>query len=61
MVPPWRLDGAVDFRHALANDRARAVDEVTLVIPLPLYHIFALTGADLVLSGVHCDPNATPA
>jgi long-chain acyl-CoA synthetase len=94
-VPPWRLDGAVDFRPVLAAGRARTVDEPrlghddlaflqytggttgvakgamlshgnmvanvrqvaawispgmrdgaeTLVIPLPLYHVFALTGA----------------
>ncbi|MDO8419139.1 MAG: AMP-binding protein [Rubrivivax sp.] len=94
-VPPWRLDGAVGFRRALAAGRAQALDDValghddlaflqytggttgvakgamlshgnmvanvlqvaawigrdmkdgveTLVIPLPLYHVFALTGA----------------
>jgi len=95
LVPPWRLDAAVDFRQVLAAGRARTFDEVTLghddlaflqytggttgvakgamlshgnmvanvlqvaawigpgmkdgaetlVIPLPLYHVFALTGA----------------
>jgi long-chain acyl-CoA synthetase len=95
LVPPWRLDGAVDFRQVLAAGRARSFEEVTLghddlaflqytggttgvakgamlthgnmvanvlqvgawigpgmkdgaetlVIPLPLYHVFALTGA----------------
>jgi long-chain acyl-CoA synthetase len=94
MVPPWRLDGSVDFRRVLADGRTQAFDEVTLghddlaflqytggttgvakgamlthgnmvanvlqvaawmspnlldgaetvVIPLPLYHVFALTG-----------------
>ena len=94
LVPPWRIDGAVDFRKALAAGRAQSLDEVTLahddlaflqytggttgvakgamlthgnmvanvlqvaawmapgmndgaetvVIPLPLYHVFALTG-----------------
>jgi long-chain acyl-CoA synthetase len=95
LVPPWRLDGSVDFRQVLAAGRARRFDEPTLghddlaflqytggttgvakgamlthgnmvanvlqvgawigpgmkdgaetlVIPLPLYHVFALTGA----------------
>jgi long-chain acyl-CoA synthetase len=95
LVPPWRLDAAVDFRRVLAAGRGRTFDEVTLgrddlaflqytggttgvakgamlshgnmvanvlqvaawigpgmkdgaetlVIPLPLYHVFALTGA----------------
>ena len=95
MVPPWRLDGAVDFRRVMADGHPLVPDEValghrdlaflqytggttgvakgvmlthgnmvanvlqvaawmmptlndgeeTLVIPLPLYHIFALTGA----------------
>ncbi len=94
LVPPWRLDGALDFRQVLAAGRAQALDDVklgpddlaflqytggttgvakgamlshgnmvanvlqvaawigrdmkdgaeTLVIPLPLYHVFALTG-----------------
>jgi len=94
MVPPWQLDGAVDFNRALAAGRAQSLDDVTLthddlaflqytggttgvakgamlshgnmvanvlqvaawmapgmndgeetvVIPLPLYHVFALTG-----------------
>lgn len=95
LVPPWRLNGAVDFRHALAAGRAQTLDDVplqhgdlaflqytggttgvakgamlshgnmvanvlqvgawmspnlndgeeTLILPLPLYHVFALTGA----------------
>lgn len=95
LVPPWRLKGAVDFRHALAAGRAQTLDDVplqhgdlaflqytggttgvakgamlshgnmvanvlqvgawmspnlndgeeTLILPLPLYHVFALTGA----------------
>jgi long-chain acyl-CoA synthetase len=95
MVPPWRLEGAVDFNRVLATGRVQVFDEVTithddlaflqytggttgvakgamlthgnmvanvlqvaawmspnlndgeetLVIPLPLYHVFALTGA----------------
>lgn len=95
LVPPWRLTGAVDFRHALAAGRAQTLDDVplqhsdlaflqytggttgvakgamlshgnmvanvlqvgawmspnlndgeeTLILPLPLYHVFALTGA----------------
>jgi long-chain acyl-CoA synthetase len=95
MVPPWRLDGAVDFKRALSAGRAQAFDDVALthddlaflqytggttgvakgamlthgnmvanvlqvgawmmpnmkdgeeilVVPLPLYHVFALTGA----------------
>ena len=94
MVPPWRLDGAVDFKQVLAAGRAQSLDDValahddlaflqytggttgvakgtmlthgnmvanvlqvaawmspnlkdgeeTLIIPLPLYHVFALTG-----------------
>ncbi len=94
LVPPWRLDGAVDFRHVLAAGGQHTLDAVTLnhddlaflqytggttgvakgamlshgnmvanvlqvaawigrdmkdgaetlVIPLPLYHVFALTG-----------------
>ena len=93
MVPPWQLDGAVAFNHALAAGSAQVLDEValghddlaflqytggttgvakgtmlshgnmvanvlqvaawmspnlhdgeeTVVIPLPLYHVFALT------------------
>ena len=95
LVPPWHLQGAVDFRQVLSAGRARSPDEVvlshddlaflqytggttgvakgamlshgnmvanvlqvaawmspnlkdgeeTLIIPLPLYHVFALTGA----------------
>jgi long-chain acyl-CoA synthetase len=95
LVPPWRLDGATDFRRLLAAGRGLRLDEPplghedlaflqytggttgvakgamlshgnmvanvlqvaawigpgmkagaeTLVIPLPLYHVFALTGA----------------
>ena len=95
LVPPWRLDGAMDFRRVLAKGRGLRLDEPTLghddlaflqytggttgvakgamlshgnmvanvlqvaawigpgmkdgaetlVIPLPLYHVFALTGA----------------
>jgi long-chain acyl-CoA synthetase len=94
LVPPWQLDGAVDFKRALARGRSLAFEEVmlthadlaflqytggttgvakgamlthgnmvanvlqvaawmspnlqdgaeTVVIPLPLYHVFALTG-----------------
>jgi long-chain acyl-CoA synthetase len=94
LVPPWRLDGAIDFNRMLAAGRVQLPDEVTLthddlaflqytggttgvakgamlthgnmvanvlqvaawmspnlkdgvetlVIPLPLYHVFALTG-----------------
>jgi long-chain acyl-CoA synthetase len=94
LVPPWRLDGATDFRQVLAVGRGQAPTEVvlghddlaflqytggttgvakgamlshgnmvanvlqvaawmcpnlqdgqeTVVIPLPLYHVFALTG-----------------
>ena len=94
MVPPWRLDGAVDFKQVLEAGRAQSLDDValthddlaflqytggttgvakgtmlthgnmvanvlqvaswmspnlkdgeeTLIIPLPLYHVFALTG-----------------
>ncbi len=94
LVPPWQLDGAVDFRHVLAAGRAQSLQDVTLshddlaflqytggttgvakgtmlshgnmvanvlqvaawmspnlndgeetlIIPLPLYHVFALTG-----------------
>ena len=100
LVPPWRLDGAIDFNRALAAGRAQGFDDVTLshddlaflqytggttgvakgamlthgnmvanvlqvaawmspnlkdgeetvVIPLPLYHVFALTGALSFLS-----------
>nr|WP_316641393.1 AMP-binding protein [uncultured Roseateles sp.] len=99
-VPPWRLEGAVEFRQALATGRRLALDAVTLsrddlaflqytggttgvakgamlthgnmvanvlqvaawmapnlrdgeetvVIPLPLYHVFALTGCLSFLS-----------
>ena len=95
LVPPWRLAGAVDFRHALSAGRAQTLDDVplqhgdlaflqytggttgvakgamlshgnmvanvlqvaawmspnlndgeeTLILPLPMYHVFALTGA----------------
>jgi long-chain acyl-CoA synthetase len=95
LVPPWRLDGAMEFRRVLAKGRGLRLDEPvlghddlaflqytggttgvakgamlshgnmvanvlqvaawigpgmkdgaeTLVIPLPLYHVFALTGA----------------
>ncbi len=95
LVPPWRLTGAVDFRHAMAAGRAQTLDDVplqhgdlaflqytggttgvakgamlshgnmvanvlqvgawvspnlidgeeTLILPLPMYHVFALTGA----------------
>ena len=101
MVPPWRLDGAVDFPHVLAGGRAQAFDEPTIgpddlaflqytggttgvakgamlthgnmvanvlqvaawvspnlkdgaetvVLPLPLYHVFALTTC-LSMSGI---------
>jgi long-chain acyl-CoA synthetase len=94
LVPPWRLAGAVDFKHVLAAGRQRELEAValgrddlaflqytggttgvakgamlshgnmvanvlqvaawmspnlhdgeeTVVIPLPLYHVFALTG-----------------
>ena len=94
LVPPWRLDGAITWRDALAAGRGHALDDValghgdlaflqytggttgvakgtmlthgnmvanvlqvaawmspnlkdgeeTVVIPLPLYHVFALTG-----------------
>lgn len=94
MVPPWRLEGAVDFKQVLAVGRAQSLQDVvlahddlaflqytggttgvakgtmlthgnmvanvlqvaawmspnlndgeeTLIIPLPLYHVFALTG-----------------
>jgi long-chain acyl-CoA synthetase len=94
MVPPWQLDGAIDFNQVLAAGRAQSLDDVmlthddlaflqytggttgvakgamlthgnmvanvlqvrawmspnlqdgieTVIIPLPLYHVFALTG-----------------
>ena len=94
MVPPWQLDGAVDFKQVLSDGRAQSLQDValthddlaflqytggttgvakgtmlthgsmvanvlqvaawmspnlndgeeTLIIPLPLYHVFALTG-----------------
>ena len=94
LVPPWQLEGAVDFKQVLAAGRALAMNDValnhddlaflqytggttgvakgtmlthgnmvanvlqvaawmspnlndgeeTLIIPLPLYHVFALTG-----------------
>ncbi len=95
LVPPWRLEGAVDFKRVLASGRAQTLDDValthgdlaflqytggttgvakgamlshgnmvanllqiaawispnlndgeeTLILPLPLYHVFALAGA----------------
>nr|MCU0767995.1 AMP-binding protein [Burkholderiaceae bacterium] len=58
LVPPWRLDGAVDFAMLTHGNMVANVLQVgawigpgmkdgaeTLVIPLPLYHVFALTGA----------------
>jgi long-chain acyl-CoA synthetase len=94
MVPPWRLEGALDFNRVLADGRRQSLDDValapadvaflqytggttgvakgamlthrnmvanvlqvgawmspnlsdgveTVVLPLPLYHVFALTG-----------------
>ena len=111
LVPPWRLDAAVDFGRVLAAGRARTFDEVmlghddlaflqytggttgvakgamlshgnmvanvlqvaawigpgmkdgaeTLVIPLPLYHVFALTGAlSFFSTGTHTVLVANP-
>jgi len=111
LVPPWRLDAAVDFGRVLAAGRARTFDEVTLghddlaflqytggttgvakgamlshgnmvanvlqvaawigpgmkdgaetlVIPLPLYHVFALTGTlSFFSTGTHTVLVANP-
>ncbi len=111
LVPPWRLDAPVHFRHVLAAGRVLRFDEValghddlaflqytggttgvakgamlshgnmvanvlqvaawigpgmkdgaeTLLIPLPLYHVFALTGAlSFFSTGTHTVLVANP-